>query len=293
MEEVVEDTIYCVHVVAQMRRWFFLRIYAFVGPSGTGKSYRAQWIAREYDLECIIDDGLLIRENKILAGKSAKKEPNKIASVKCAIFTNLIHANMVKEAIAEYKPSGILILGTSDDMIGKIVTQLELPVPERTIYITDVASEQEIAKARYFRKQQGKHVIPVPTVEIKSQFSGYFMNPLKIFRRREYGGGAFEKTIVRPAFSYMGEYTISENVINSLVLNTVKSFSSIRKLLKVRNRNVYDGVIIDIEISCYFGVNLMTVMEELSKKVALEVERITALNIVEMNVLVKEVYMEE
>jgi len=275
------------------RRCFFLRIYAFVGPSGTGKSYRAQWIAREYDLECIIDDGLLIRNNKILAGKSAKKEPNKIASVKCAIFNNPIHANMVREAIEEHKPSGILILGTSDEMIGKIVTQLQLPEPEKKIYITDVASEQEIAKARYFRKEQGKHVIPVPTVEIKSQFSGYFMNPLKIFRRREYGSGAFEKTIVRPAFSYMGEYTISENVINSLVLNTVKSFPSIRKLLKVKNRNVYDGVIIDIEISCYFGVNLMTVMEELSKKVASEVERITALNIVEMNVLVKEIYMEE
>ncbi|MBP3284381.1 MAG: Asp23/Gls24 family envelope stress response protein [Clostridia bacterium] len=270
-----------------------MKIYAFIGPSGTGKSYRAQWIAREYGLECIIDDGLLIRQNKILAGKSAKKEPSKIASVKCAIFNNPIHANMVREAIYQYKPSGILILGTSDEMIEKIVAQLGLPEPEKKIYINEVATEKEMERARYFRREQGKHVIPVPTVEIKNQFSGYFLNPLKIFRRRDYETAVAEKTIVRPAFSYMGEYTISENVINSLVLNVVKSFSSIRRLTKVRNRNVYDGVIIDIEISCYYGVNFMSVMEELSKKVAAEVERITALNIVEMNVLVKEVYMEK
>ena len=33
------------------------KVYAFVGPSGTGKSYRAQMVAGEYDIHYIIDDG--------------------------------------------------------------------------------------------------------------------------------------------------------------------------------------------------------------------------------------------
>ena len=35
-------------------------VYAFVGPSGTGKSYRAQMVASENNINYIIDDGLLI-----------------------------------------------------------------------------------------------------------------------------------------------------------------------------------------------------------------------------------------
>ena len=41
------------------------KVYAFVGPSGTGKSYRAQMVANEKNIKYIIDDGLLIREKKI------------------------------------------------------------------------------------------------------------------------------------------------------------------------------------------------------------------------------------
>ncbi len=37
-----------------------MKVYAFVGPSGTGKSYRAQMVANQKGIEYIIDDGLLI-----------------------------------------------------------------------------------------------------------------------------------------------------------------------------------------------------------------------------------------
>ena len=37
-----------------------IKVFAFVGPSGTGKSYRAQMVAGEKDTHFIIDDGLLI-----------------------------------------------------------------------------------------------------------------------------------------------------------------------------------------------------------------------------------------
>lgn len=33
-----------------------VKVYAFVGPSGTGKSYRAQMVASENNIEYIIDD---------------------------------------------------------------------------------------------------------------------------------------------------------------------------------------------------------------------------------------------
>jgi ABC-type dipeptide/oligopeptide/nickel transport system ATPase component len=46
-----------------------IKVYALIGESGTGKSFRAKLVAQKYGIEHIIDDGLLIKENKILAGK--------------------------------------------------------------------------------------------------------------------------------------------------------------------------------------------------------------------------------
>ena len=54
-----------------------IQVYAFVGPSGTGKSYRAGLVASEHEINYIIDDGLFIKENEIIAGNSAKKAPTK------------------------------------------------------------------------------------------------------------------------------------------------------------------------------------------------------------------------
>ena len=55
-----------------------IKVYAFVGPSGTGKSYRAQMVARDKNTHFIIDDGLLIKDNEVVAGVSAKKAPTKV-----------------------------------------------------------------------------------------------------------------------------------------------------------------------------------------------------------------------
>ena len=41
-------------------------IYALVGESGTGKSYHAKLVAQKYGLTALIDDGLLIQDDKII-----------------------------------------------------------------------------------------------------------------------------------------------------------------------------------------------------------------------------------
>ena len=35
-----------------------MRVIAFVGPSGTGKSYRSVMVSQQYGADAIIDDGL-------------------------------------------------------------------------------------------------------------------------------------------------------------------------------------------------------------------------------------------
>ena len=107
------------------------KVYAFVGPSGTGKSYRAQLVASEHNIHYIIDDGLLIHDNDVAAGNSAKKAPTKVETVKKAIFIDKEDKKNMVEALKKLKPESILILGTSDWMVEKIAENLGLEKPEK------------------------------------------------------------------------------------------------------------------------------------------------------------------
>ena len=111
-----------------------IKVYAFIGPSGTGKGTVCKELLKaQYNINYIIDDGILIKENDIIAGSSAKKAPTKIETVKKAIFINEQERNDMKKAIKKYKPDAILILGTSDGMIDKITDNLGLPRPMKRI----------------------------------------------------------------------------------------------------------------------------------------------------------------
>ena len=124
-----------------------MEVIAFVGPSGSGKSHRAIGVAHQHHCDAIIDDGLLIQGSKILGGTSAKSEQNRVQAVKRAIFYEDSHASAVREALARSSIRRILIIATSDRMINKITARLVLPDPIKTIYITDIASKQEIKKS--------------------------------------------------------------------------------------------------------------------------------------------------
>ena len=114
-----------------LERLFFrlkgIRVYALVGKSGTGKSFRAQLLMDKYGIDLMIDDGLLIKEQKILAGRSAKREKNYLAAVKTALFNERRHRREVLTILEQMKFKKVLIIGTSERMVIKIGQVLRLP----------------------------------------------------------------------------------------------------------------------------------------------------------------------
>ena len=271
------------------------KVYAFVGPSGTGKSYRAQMVANEKNIKYIIDDGLLIKENEIIAGISAKKAQTKIETVKQAIFLEEDKKIAMCNAIKKYKPESILILGTSDDMVKKIAHNLELPEIEEIIYIKDVATEQEMETARRIRQTEGKHVIPVPTFEIKKDFSGYLLDPLQIFKMKGKGQKPYiaEKSIIRPTFSYMGNFTISDSVFKEIVEYLASKMPEIHKVLRTRIDNTPEGPNIYMEVSVVYGYNVVEGLTELKRRAKKEIENLTAMNVQSIDVVAKNVHIPE
>lgn len=269
-----------------------MEVIALVGPSGTGKSHRALIVAHEHNVDGIVDDGLLIKDSKIIAGHSAKKEPSKIQAVKRAIFMDQEHAAEVRQGIADSHIERILILGTSINMVKKIVDALGLPPIGQIIHIEEIATKAEIARARESRMKEGKHIIPVPTIELKPHFSGYLIDPLEIFfkkpqtKRRHLG----EKSIVRPTFSYYGKLFISDAAISSIVDHVATTDLSITRTGQIQIKNSQEqekGISISLDVTIKYGLPLWEVLHNAQQRIKNMVEYMTGMTIKEVNIEVK------
>ena len=254
-------------------------------------------VASERNIKYIIDDGLLIKENEVIAGTSAKKASTKIETVKKALFNNPEEAREIKNAFLKYRTESILILGTSDNMIKKIRENLGLPELTETIYITDVATEEEMTEARRIRQTQGKHVIPVPTFEIKKDFSGFILDPLQIFKSKGKDSSPYisEKSIIRPTFSYLGNFKISDTVFRQIIEYLATRTSSIHRINRVRidKNETSEGINIYIEVVIVYGYNVVDELRSFKKKCKKEIENQTAMNIETIDIVAKGIYVPE
>ncbi|MGA2765617.1 MAG: hypothetical protein ABSG17_19890 [Spirochaetia bacterium] len=181
------------------------RTFALLGKSGTGKSFKARQVARRFRIDLIVDDGLLIHGQKIVAGRSAKREKGILSAIKTAVFANTDQIDEVRKAMADRRYTRILVIGTSLKMLQRIVSTLELPPIHRLIRIEDVSTPEEISRALKIRAEQGKHIIPVPAVEIKRNYPHIFFESVKILLKGKKGlrkteAEIVEKTVVRPEY---------------------------------------------------------------------------------------------
>lgn len=267
-----------------------MNVIALVGESGTGKSYKAIMVARDNNIEYILDDGLLIKGTRVIAGRSAKRESSTVRAVKRALFIDEEHKKNILLALEKEKPDRILILGTSDKMVNRITETLELGEIDKRVYINEISDEEEINTAKTFRTKEGKHVIPVPTFEIKKDFSGYFIDTLKIFKRRENKKEQmYEKTVVRPTFSYLGRYTISNSVLKTLVKVGSYKTKGINKAYNIYISSSDNGIKINLDINIDKIVKLPHLIGEMQKSVISEIEHMTSLNVLSVNVNVKKI----
>ena len=218
-----------------------VQVYALVGESGTGKSFRSKLLAEEYGIHAIIDDGLLIQDDKIVAGRSAKREKTYMGAVRVALFDDKDHRDSVARVLRKTHIKKILLLGTSEKMVSKIAMRLQLPQPQKIIHIEEIATKEEIEKAVKSRHVEGKHVIPVPSIEVKKNYPQIFSASMrdffskqKLFKGKKNGEGKMiEKSIVQPEFSKKGRVEISEAALTQMVMHCVSECDPDVKIKKI------------------------------------------------------------
>lgn len=271
-----------------------MKVYALVGKSGTGKSYKAMSVTRERHIKYLIDDGILISGQRKIIGSSAKREATKVAAVKRAIFHHEIHRVEMKNKLDELQPSNLMIIGTSIKMVNQIAKNLDIEPIDELIFIEDVSTEAEIETAKFHRMHYGKHVIPLPTLEVKKDFSGYFLDSLKIFSR-VFGRSdkIIEKSVVRPTFSQIGQFTIANRTLIQIVGNSINITEGIEKYTKIRLNKKPEGIKVETDIVIKYGYNVHEVSKIAISTIKSYLETMTQMNVIDIHVVVKSVHFED
>ena len=267
-----------------------VKTYAFIGSAGTGKSQRAQLVASLLNADYIIDDGLVIHKGSIICGKSAKSERNQVSAIRRALFEFDDHRNEVVAFFAKTAPCSLMIIATSDNMAMRIIKKLGLNQPSRIITIEEVATPQEIAKARRERFSKGQHVIPVSHVLVRKNFAGKLVGQLRIFwKSKDKSEG--EKTIVRPPFSFYGEVHIEPEAIEQLVTFIATRTNQVAKVTEVSVKPEEEGRLsIEIKITVTLGDKpFIKLAASVKERIALSVSYFTGLDVKNVGVIISEV----
>jgi ABC-type dipeptide/oligopeptide/nickel transport system ATPase component len=278
--------------------WLFvkkIKVIALVGASGTGKSYHAKLVAQKYKIDFIIDDGLLIRNNRIVAGHSAKEEKTFMASVKAAVFDEKSRRDEVARKLQTEKFSSVLVVGTSDKMVRKIAARLQLPLPAKIVYIEDIASQEAIDTALRTRRVEGKHVIPLPSVEVKRGYPDIYLAPISVLKPSVVQGPIqsipvlHEKSVVRPSYSIPQKSHISGLALSLMVKNCVSEFNESYKVKKIEVKDTETGYRLVIFIVVDAGTDLEKKITELRRYITDNIEKYTGILIEEVNIIIDNV----
>jgi len=274
--------------------WFWrgVRVFALVGESGTGKSFRAKLVSQKFNIDLIIDDGVLIKHEAIVAGRSAKREKNYMAAVKTALFHDKTHRDEVARYLQRHRWKKILLIGTSDRMVKKIAERLQIPHPSKIIKIEDIASREDIEKAIQSRKVEGKHVIPVPAIEVKRSYPRIFYDSIRVFLQKNSSTNIinppklYEKSVVRPEFSKRGRIAIAESALSQMVIHCVAEFNDAIRIQKITVKSDSQGYRLTVVINVPFGTQLSGNIHRLQQYIIDSIERYTGILIEEVNLII-------
>lgn len=254
------------------------KVFALVGKSGTGKSFRSKMVAEEHSIDLIIDDGLLIKGDKMLAGRSAKQDHSFIAAVRTAVFDDEEHQKAVITALQKERYHRILIIGTSEKMIRKIASRLSLPQPEKIFHIEDIATKDEIDTAMRVRFTEGKHVIPVPSIEITRTSPKIVLDSMKVlfhpnkklpWKRTQ----IFEKTIVRPDFTRFSKAVISDAALTQMVVHCLDEFDQSIRVISLTSKVYDNGYSLSVKLRIPTSHMMKTSISELQEYISESLEK--------------------
>jgi hypothetical protein len=270
-----------------------IEVTAFVGAAGTGKSQRASQVARQYGIDFVIDDGLVVSKGQIMAGKSAKAEKNMVRAIRRALFEFEPHRLEVTAFLASHAPCKVMLIATSESMLEKIVAKLGLDPPQKLIDITEVASVEDINNALKERREKKQHVVPVSRTQIQRNIAGKLVSQLKdLFKSKDRQDEI--RTVVKPPFSFDGHVTIEKEAILAMIRRLIVMGDHVVQVHELNFVSEGNGDVLNVDLVLDIKLgdkSALYLARLLQKKLKVGLSFFTGMEVKRVNIRINEVFL--
>ena len=154
----------------------------------------------------------------------------------------------------------------------------------------------------YYRIDEGEHVIPAPLGQLRRDFAGYFMDPIKQFihkargnavetdgDQRQVDDGPNDRTVVRPTFSYFGSFTITEQVIRDIIKIAAEEYESHLVVVDRMNNGKQTNMSVTIDVMAVRDPESIDKCMDLQQDVYGALVNMTAFTIDSVNVRIRDI----
>ena len=154
----------------------------------------------------------------------------------------------------------------------------------------------------HYRIEEGEHVIPAPLGQLRRDFAGYFMDPIKQFIHKARGNavdvdedqkatedGPNDRTVVRPTFSYFGSFTISEQVIRDIIKIAAEEYESHLVVVDRMNNGKQTNMSVTIDVMAVRDPESIDKCMDLQQDVYGALVNMTAFTIDSVNVRIRDI----
>ena len=99
--------------------------------------------------------------------------------------------------------------------------------------------------------------------------------------------------MIRPTFSYLGRYTISDYTIYQLAEHITRKCEGVSNITRFRAEKSEDGIRIEMDLVLYYGYKIPDVFRKIRGAVIREIETTTSLNVSAVCLTAKSIALKE
>ena len=112
------------------------------------------------------------------------------------------------------------------------------------------------------------------------------MDPLRFFRGKDQGAAA-ERTVVRPTYSYMGEYFVAERVVDDIVTCLARLTPAISRVIYVVQSSNAEAYRLKVGVKVKRGYPIWEAAIDFQQEIEEQIEKMTAFNVTEIDLEVR------
>ncbi len=262
-----------------------VKVTALVGPSGSGKSFRARLVAERRGIEVIVDDGLIVVNGSVFAGHWAKKEGTLMAATRCAIFADPEAAVEARRALRDAAFRHALVVATSMRMACKIADNICLPRPSEVISIEAIATRQEINSALRHRSRSQSHSPPFIQVGVRRNLAARILGLAR--RYRALGPTPTKVRITSPDGD--GSISFSEAALIQMTCHCAAEVAPTVQVRRVAVTEISGMVDLHVALAVPFAASDASRLHELRETIMHGIERYAGVMVRKVEIVVEEV----